>query len=126
MGIEILKAFENLKPGWYDGDLGSIPDLQVLQQLEIDFNREVVNFEIVPIAYPVPEGGVQIEWYCKSWELSVEINYNLNKIMYHYYNFETDLMIYMGYNDSKHCNQFKTLNFIIDLINRKLVWHYVL
>lgn len=118
MNIEIVKVFENLKPGWYNG-YGEVPNFEVLQNLELDFNKNYNPISIVPNIYPVPEGGIRFEWNCDTYEFSFEINYHVNKILYCYYNYNTEENIYMVYNDTEHCNRFKTLNFLLEFITCK-------
>ncbi len=74
--VDIASRFDELKKlkdGWLDG-AGRAPSHEGLDWLARVLNDRYPNSLPPPYAYPVPDGGIQLEWSIKRREISLDVH----------------------------------------------------
>jgi hypothetical protein len=74
--VDIASRFDELKKlkdGWLDG-AGRAPSHEGLDWLARVLNDRYPNSLPPPYAYPVPDGGIQLEWSIKRREISLDVD----------------------------------------------------
>ena len=87
-----LDELRELKDGWLDGE-GLAPDSDGLDWLAESFDRMYSNDAPLPRLYPMPEGGVQAEWFIGQYDASLEIDLATRMAEWHNLNFDTDASV---------------------------------
>ena len=77
-----LDEFRIIQHGWLDGD-GLAPSHRGLDWLAAAFERHFPNDIPLPYTYPTPAGGVQMEWSLGSQEISLEIDLDNRRALWH-------------------------------------------
>ena len=75
--LDIASRFEDLKKlkdGWLDG-AGRAPSHEGLDWLARVLKDRYPDYLPRPYAYPVPDGGIQLEWSIKRQEISLEVDF---------------------------------------------------
>ena len=67
-----LDELRLLKDGWLDGE-GKAVDATLLSFLEKDLDKYISDETPSPFLYPTIEGGVQIEWSLRGYEITLEV-----------------------------------------------------
>jgi hypothetical protein len=68
-----LDELKKLKDGWLDG-AGRAPSHEGLDWLARVLKDRYSKSLPLPYAYPVPDGGIQLEWSIKRLEISLEVD----------------------------------------------------
>ncbi len=84
-----LDKLRELKDGWLDG-YGVALDSEGLDWLADSFENLYSSDAPLPRLYPIPEGGVQAEWFIGSYDASLEIDLATRKAEWHNLDFKTD------------------------------------
>lgn len=84
-----LDELRTLKDGWYDG-MGQAPPASGLDWLAESFDEYDPDISVLPYVYPVPEGGVRLEWTIGPYEATLEIDLNNRKGDWHLLSLETN------------------------------------
>ena len=69
-----FEEFKRLKDGWLDG-AGRAPSHEGLDWLAGVLKDRCPDSLPRPYAYPVPDGGIQLEWSIKRREISLEVDF---------------------------------------------------
>lgn len=78
-----------LKDGWLDGK-GRAPSEASLDWLSQQFDDRYPEELPVPFAYPMAEGGVQLEWSLGDFEASLEVDLSARIATWHCLNLKTE------------------------------------
>src|SRR5262249_40569527 len=84
-----LDDLRTLRDGWLDGN-GYAPTTDGLDWLAEAFEDHYSDNLRPPYVYPVPEGGVRLEWSIAPQDVSLEINLRERSGEWHSLNLETD------------------------------------
>jgi hypothetical protein len=77
-----LEDLKKIKDGWLDG-AGRAPSHEGLDWLARVLKDRYPDYLPRPYAYPVPDGGVQLEWSIKRQEISLEIDFESRRGDWH-------------------------------------------
>lgn len=79
-----IDSIANLQPGWFEGK-GVGFDLKKLKTLQtILLSRYTISTK--PFIYPMPNGGISVEWENEQYDISLEIDLHDFAAHYHAYN----------------------------------------
>jgi hypothetical protein len=90
--LDIPARFEKLKRlknRWLDGT-GRAPSHEGLDWLARVLKDRYPSSLPLPYAYPLPEGGIQLEWSIKRREISLEVDFDSRSGEWHSLDLETD------------------------------------
>jgi hypothetical protein len=77
-----LADLKKIKDGWLDG-AGRAPSHEGLDWLARVLKDRYPNYLPRPYAYPVPDGGVQLEWSARHEEMSLEVDLESRRGYWH-------------------------------------------
>ena len=84
-----LDGLRGIEPGWLDGE-GEVPSSTGLDWLAEAFGRHYPSDAPLPYVYPMPNGGVQMEWSIGKREISLEVDLATRRGEWSCYDMETD------------------------------------
>ncbi len=90
--LDIALRFEELKKlkdGWLDGS-GRAPSHEGLDWLARVLKDRYPHSLPRPYAYPVPDGGIQLEWSIKPREISLEVDFESRSGDWHSLDLDTN------------------------------------
>ena len=83
-----IGELRTLEPGWYEGG-GSSPSAPGLDWLLAWFGENYPDGWDPPLLYPMPDGGIYVEWFILSNDATLSINLETRTGDYHNLNFST-------------------------------------
>jgi hypothetical protein len=84
-----FEELKKLKDGWLDG-AGRSPSHEGIEWLARVLNDRYPTSLPLPYVYPVPEGGVQLEWSMKRREISLEVDFDSRSAEWHSLDLDTN------------------------------------
>ena len=81
----------DLKPGWYEGE-GKVPSRVGVEWLRDALLHQLKRYDL-PMAFPVPDGNILLEWQRGGREISLEVDLDDQRGLWHDMDMKTDSVV---------------------------------